>query len=84
MADEPQTEAPEGMETKDAVVSGDAQITYRSAPVPNTNRTGSGILDGLDLSGGGEGSDDASPGVSTASGGSSTKPAVGKTTRAKA
>ncbi len=88
MADAPQNEAPEGLETKEApVVTGggrDSTIGYRSAPVPHTNHTGSGMLDGHDVHESAttgkrdDAEQDEGPGITSESGGTQARPAVGR------
>jgi hypothetical protein len=74
MADQPQDQAPEGMETKDA------QLTFRPAPVPNENRTGSQLSDDEREQGassaGGVGHDSGGAQSAPASGGSARKSAT--------
>lgn len=96
MADAPQKDAPEGMETKDAmVVTGggrDSVLGYRSAPVPHETRTGTQLTEeelaathavsGSPAHGDGVVNQEVG-GITTASGGTEVKPVVGKSTRAK-
>lgn len=83
MADAPQNEAPQGLETKDAqlVAGGDGQsvIGYRQAGAPIATRTGSQLTDDeRDASSG----DGPAYGITTASGGTTTQNALGSTEKA--